>query len=90
MLKIKIPDSNPIVKSEESSSFTIEYVTAFPSSSLAITVPTSVWFSSTVNMLLDVNIGASLILLILTTMFWVIDVIPSLAWTVNAYDCLVS
>ena len=43
-----MPDDDPIVKSEESSPLTIEYVIVFPAStSLAITVPIEVCFSST-------------------------------------------
>ena len=91
MLKIKIPDDASIVKSAELSPGTIEYVIVFPiSSSFAIIVPTTVWFSLTKNVLFEVNVGASFTLLILTTIFWVTDATPSLAWTVNKYDCLVS
>ena len=89
MLKIKIPDDVPIVKSEESSLGTIEYVIVSPTSlSLAITVPTEVWFSLTKNVLFETNIGASLTFVILTVILWYVDNTPSLALTVNKYDFL--
>ena len=79
------------MKSKEFSPGMIEYVITFPtSSSIAITVPTNVWFSSTVNTSDDVNLGASLTLVTLIVTVWSVDATPSLAWTVNKYDCLVS
>ena len=62
-----------------------------PSPSFATIVPIAVWFSSTEKVSPEVNIGAlSFRLLILTVIIWSVDNKPSLAWTVNKYDCLVS
>ena len=90
MLKVKLPDDDPILKSAESSPLIIEYDIVSPSSSVAITMPTFVWFSSTVNILLEVNTGASLTFTTLIVTIWFVDNTPSLAWIVNKYDCLVS
>ena len=62
-----------------------------PSASVALTIPIEVWFSSTVNKLLEVNTGAlSLRLVISIVIFCVVLKLVSLAWTVMEYDCLFS
>ena len=62
-----------------------------PSPSVATTVPILIWFSSTTKELIEVNIGAlSLILVMVIVIYCVALNVPSVALIVNEYDCLVS
>ena len=55
-----------------------------PSGSDAFITPIEVWFSITVNVLFDVNIGAlSFKLIRLIVIFWLVSNVPSFAITVR-------
>ena len=57
-------------------------VSESPSSSEAVTVPIVVWFSAALKVDEEVNAGASLTLVTLTVISWVVVLVPSLAVTV--------
>ena len=58
-------------------------VTSSPSSSVAVTVPIAVWFSSALKVASEVNSGATSFVLVTSTVIsWVVVFVPSLAVTV--------
>ena len=57
-------------------------VTLSPSASVAVTVSIAVWFSAALKVDEEVNAGASLTLVTLTVISWVVVLVPSLAVTV--------
>ena len=66
-------------------------VISSPSSSVAVTVPIDVWFSSALKVSADVITGSiSFTLVTVTVMSWVAVLEPSLAVTVAVYVVLVS
>ena len=90
-MNVKIPVDELILNNPKSAPPIIENVILLElSGSFAIIVPTDVWFSSTVNIDVDVNCGASLTFAIIISIVWSVVNIPSLARTVNEYVDLVS
>ena len=89
-MKVMTPEDELMLK-EEASVPLKEYVILSPSSSLAVTVPTDVWFSAALKVAEELITGSlSLTLVTLMVKAWVSVLVPSLALTVMEYEVLVS
>ena len=90
-MNVNIPVDELILNNSKSTPPAIwNVISLVLSGSFAAIWPTNVWFSSTVNIAVDVNTGASLTFVIIISIIWSDVNIPSLAWTVNVYDDLIS
>ena len=90
-MNVNIPVDELILNNSKSTPPAIwNVISLVLSGSFAAIWPTNVWFSSTVNIAVDVNTGASFAFAIIIIIVWSVVKIPSLAWTSNVYDDFVS
>ena len=79
-----ITPDEPLILNDEASVPLREYVKLSPSASLAVAVPTDVWFSATLKDAEEVIDGLlSFRLVTLTVSDWVVVLAPSLTFTVT-------